>query len=291
MRDIVRVMTGFALVSALLEPVHEGALAQAGAKAGAESRVTIPDGYGLNLGTASSAMRYASDVYFSNGRVHARAGVASLGRQSGEVPRTTVLGEAPLTSGSWYAVNDGEGRTHVLQVLAVSDAAVTVTVTPAAENMQFPVRTAAAETPRPAPTTPSADTVRPAAAAEPAADRPRLPPLEGKTIALSVYHSVGRELTKYYLSKDGTFLRQYIGTAALGAVRRSERGDYAIQGTVLVLRIWQTATAATGGLPKDRYLAGGQDVTVETERHAFRLKSPDGAEIDGKAFKPITGGW
>ncbi|MBI4501648.1 MAG: hypothetical protein HY700_10850 [Gemmatimonadetes bacterium] len=50
-------------------------------------------------------------------------------------------------------------------------------------------------------------------------------------------------------------------------------------------------TAATSGLPNERYLASGQDVAVKTERHAFRSVAGGEADIDGQRFKPITGGW
>lgn len=280
-----------ALVFALLALAPCAARAQAGAGRG----VTVPDGYGLDLGAGSAAMRYASDLYFAEGRINARGGVAPLAGQAAEIPRITELVELPLTAGTWYAVNDRQGQTHLLRVVSVAASGVTVTVAPAAGTMLLEAHEGRAEG-RAVPAAASGDAT-PRAAPEPprpqgpAGDRPPLPPLEGNRIDLSVYHMAGGELTKYYLRPDGTFLRQYVGAAALGAVRRSERGDYAIQGNQLVLRIWRTATAATGGLPQERYLAGSEEVAVETERHRFRLVGAGGAEIDGTRFQAITGGW
>jgi hypothetical protein len=289
------------------------AVANAAAAQHPSRQVRVAQGYGLTLATAAQAMHYAGDVSFDGGRIQARAGIAVLA-DGGEPPRRTSAVDAALRAGAWFAVNDRRGRTYLLHVLAAEGARATVEVSPAKSQMQL-VSGAGAQRgvamPSyhgvPMPTyrgvpmrTAGGDSVTATGNAKPKAEKgpvqppaPRdtaraLPPLRGETVDLSVYHMEGgNQLTKYYFRKDGTFRREYVGRASLSSVSHEERGEYAIQGGVLTLRLRRQYTAATGGIPNNQYMTGGQSQAATIETHRIRIQGTS-AVIDGVAYQHLT---
>lgn len=276
-------------------------------------QVSVPQGYGVALATAAPAMHYASDLWFEAGRVVARAGVAALGN-GGPPPAATGSAEAPLEPRAWYAVNDRQGRTWLVHVVAVEAGRTTVEIAPAKQAMRLASRAGARGVAMPTyrgvpvPTyrsvpmqAPGRDSVPATGSAKPKADKgpaqppaprdtaPALPPLRGETVDLAVFHMEGgNQLTKYYFRKDGTFRREYIGRASLSSVSHEERGEYAIQGGVLTLRLHRQFTAATGGIPHNQYMQGGQSQGVAVETHRIRIQGGNSAVIDGVSYQHLT---
>ncbi len=135
--------------------------------------------------------------------------------------------------------------------------------------------------------TPPAGKVAPVSNASPSATaqpEPALPPLRGRTIAMRAYHMEGQQLYRLELHEDGTFLREYVGRSAMGSVSHSERGDYAINGGVITLRVRTGAAAASGGVPDNGYAGGGTSRGVSVERHRFAARS-NGFVLDGIAYQ------
>lgn len=307
---------------------------------GAAQRVSVPGEYGLALATASPVMQYASDVTFDNGQVKAAHGVSELGRGATPPapPASVSTTVAPLVAGAWYAVDDGQSHTYLLEVVSSDPNGTTVELEPSARQMAF----GAAGQPNTAPAygevatpkygevatpkygevaTPKFgsvamphygsvatprfgyDTVPSHAAPEPAAQQqsaaappppaprdttppppppPPLPPLKGRHIAMTVFRlgGGGSSATTYYFHRDGSFQRHWVFHSYMGGNESDDRGEYAIQGHTLILRIGGSESASVGGYGA----TAGQSSTVKEERHRIVVRGSS-LVIDGKLFE------
>ncbi len=121
-------------------------------------------------------------------------------------------------------------------------------------------------------------------------------PTDWRSIVGTYYGTDAQGITHYWdFNADGTFLHRLIGVGALGYVRNSERGKFALSGTDLTLITGSSTTSfsqASVTSPGGTVSGGGASSQTKTRHAKAQIKifnGEHGLVLDGVDLKPRHG--